>query len=74
MAEKDPRKPLYTKLRHSRLEKLDATAKRLEMSRAAVLEVLIWKCADHVQAATIDAAALPPNHRGKRGEGRRKKP
>jgi hypothetical protein len=60
------------RLRRSTLNKLDAAAERLGMSRQTVVE-LLTDHADSILPPTIDAARLPPGGRGKRGQGRRKK-
>lgn len=56
------------------LAKLDAAAKRLGVSRSAVVEALIRLCADHVKPPSLDPAIFPADHRGTRGQGRRPKP
>jgi hypothetical protein len=52
---------------------LDQTAERLGLSRNATVEVMVRKCASHLQPISLDSDLLPPDHRGKRGQGRRKR-
>lgn len=68
----EKRVPLFAKLRESRRDKLHATAKRLGLSLASVVEILIWDCCDSILPAGVDPATLPPDARGNRGQGRRK--
>jgi hypothetical protein len=66
------RVPLGARLRLSTLAKLDAAAERLDMSRSGVVEILA-RAAHQITPEMVAAANLPKDHRGKRGQGRRKK-
>jgi hypothetical protein len=73
MGEPAKRVPLFAKVSPACRDKLDAAAVRLKMSRATVIEVLA-DYADSIPAAAVDPSRLPADHRGRRGQGRRKKP
>jgi hypothetical protein len=64
--------PAGVRLLGKTIRKLDQTSERLGISRAAVVELLVWKCADRLQPISLDAQGLPPGSRGRKGQGRRK--
>jgi hypothetical protein len=64
------RKPLFAKVRPECIQALGAAAERLGVSRAVVIEILA-RSADQIQPQMVKLA--PADHRGKRGQGRRKK-
>jgi hypothetical protein len=58
------------RLRVKTVNKLDEAAARLCVSRAAVVEALVWSYADRLRS---NQPTLPTDSRGKRGLGRRNK-
>lgn len=57
----------------SAADKLDATSRRLGISRTAVVEQLIFLCADHLKPVSLELAAGKQGSRGRKGMGRRQK-
>jgi predicted ArsR family transcriptional regulator len=57
----------------SAADKLDATSTRLGISRTAVIEQLIYLCADHLKPVSLELTPGRQGSRGRRGMGRRKK-